>query len=268
MNANAVPHAHVKGRLRLVPVAVLLTAAAMLLGGMGADALAAPPVGKDGKIHACYRVKGKPKGALRVVASARKRCKRGERKVVWSVVGSPGQSGSTGQPGQSGSGSSGANGAAGSNEAALAAKVASLALQVEGLEGLLKGVNDGDLSGAVSTVKGLTNGDLTSAVDTVKGITNGELSGAVDTLDGITNGELSGVIDTVKDLTNTELLEAVGSLPAIDAVCEQNKELTKQLNLVQGVVGGLGLSPALEALGMLKIPTLPAPLAPFACPTS
>jgi hypothetical protein len=42
------------------------------------------PGGKNGTIQACYRVKGKPKGALRVVP-AQQRCKRGERKVVWSA---------------------------------------------------------------------------------------------------------------------------------------------------------------------------------------
>lgn len=251
MNEIAAPHASTQSRFSLGRIFLLVAAAMLLLAGLPGTA-SAGPVGKDGQINACYRVKGKPKGALRVIASAKKRCKRGERKVVWSVAGSPGQPGSTGQ-GQAGSGSAGSNGSSGSNEAALSAKVASLSLQVEGLEGLLKGVKNGDLTGAVSTVKGLTNGDLT---------------GAVDTLDGVTKGELSGVIDTVKDLTNLELTEAVGSLPAIDAVCEQNKELTKQLNLLQGAVGGLGLSPALEVLGVLKIPTLPAPLAPFACPAS
>jgi hypothetical protein len=237
MNANAVPHAHVKGRLRLVPVAVLLTAAAMLLGGMGADAIASP-VGKDGKIHACYRVKGKPKGALRVVPNARKRCRRGERKVNWSIAGFSGQAGSTGQQGQAGDGAAGSNGASGStNEALLASKIASLDLRMDSLEGVLGGV------------------------------TNEELTGMVSTLDGVTKGELNGTIDTVKDLTNLELTEAVDSLPAIDAVCEQNKKLTEQVNLLQGVIGDLGLSPALEALGLLEIPTLPTELAPFACPT-
>ena len=65
----------------------------MLLACFGAVATAAPPVGKDGQIHACYRVKGKPKGSLRVVPSAKKRCKRGERKVTWSVTGSTSQAG-------------------------------------------------------------------------------------------------------------------------------------------------------------------------------
>lgn len=199
-------------------------AAAMLLVGLCSTSFAASPVGKDGTIHACYKVKGKPKGTLRVVG-AQKRCKRGERKVIWSAAGQSGQSGAAGQTGSSGSGQQGqaeTNGTSSPNEVALKTQIASLDVKIEGLEKILGGLTNGDLLGAVSTVKGLTNTDLT---------------------------------------------ETVGSLPVINSLCDQNEKLTEQINLVSNVVKGLGLSAALEAIGLLKIPALPTALAPFACAT-
>ena len=68
-----------------------------------ATATAKPPVGKDGKIHACYRVKGKPKGALRVVKGPKARCRKGERKVAWVVAGAVGTAGAPGPQGAWGS---------------------------------------------------------------------------------------------------------------------------------------------------------------------
>lgn len=218
MNKIAVPHARVKA-----PLALLAATAILLVVPVG-TAGAAPAVGKDGKIHACYRVKGKPKGSLRVVPG-QKRCRRGERKVIWSAAGPSGQAGSTGQSGSGGTGSqgqAGSDGSPGSNEATLKTDVAALSLKVDGLEG---------------------------------------------TLDGVTNGELNGVVNTLDGLTKTELLETVDSLPVVDSLCQQNEELTEQVNLLQDVIGGLGLSPALEALGLLEIPTLPTELDPFVCPT-
>jgi hypothetical protein len=41
---------------------------------------------KDGKIHACYKTKGKGKGTLRVVRNAKVRCPRKWRKVSWYAV--------------------------------------------------------------------------------------------------------------------------------------------------------------------------------------
>jgi hypothetical protein len=201
-----------------------LAAATMLLACLAGSAAAQGPVGKDGTIHACYRVKGKPKGSLRVV-SGKARCKRGERKVVWNATGQSGQSGGAGQNGQSGGGQQGQNGTNGtssSNEAALKTQIASLNVKIDGLEETLGGLTKGDLLGAVNTVKGLTNTDLTETVD---------------------------------------------ALPLVSALCTQNEELAEQINLISGVVGGLGLSPALEALGLLVIPTLPADLPQLGCGT-
>ena len=183
---------------------VLLAALAALLACLGSTALAAP-VGKDGQIHACYRVKGKPKGALRVVRSARAHCRRGERKVAWSVVPSSqgGQGGSTGRQGDAG-----VNGSSGTpTEAALQAKVAGLTLKVEALENLLAGVGKGDLGGISSRVNGL------------EGV-----------LDGVDNEGLTHAVGAVEDVTGSELLEAVNAVPLVGEVCNQTEALTAVTN--------------------------------------
>lgn len=64
--------------------AVALVGIAML-GWHLESGSAKPRIVKDGKIHACYKVKGKPRGALRVVKGRKGRCRRGERKVSWRV---------------------------------------------------------------------------------------------------------------------------------------------------------------------------------------
>lgn len=218
MNSHAAPQVGLKARFILVALA----AATMLLAAFGGSASAAPPVGKDGTIHACYRVKGKPKGTLRVV-SVKARCKRGERKVVWNAAGQGGQSGAAGQNSSSGSGQQGqdgTNGTSSPNEVALKTQIASLNVKIDGLEKIVGGLTNGDLLGAVSTVKGLTNTDLTETVD---------------------------------------------ALPLVSSLCTQNEELAEQINLVSGVVKGLGLSSALEALGLLVIPTLPTDLPTLGC---
>jgi hypothetical protein len=228
-------------RSSVVPV-VVLTAAALLLTVFGAAALAAP-IGKDGMIHACYRVKGKPKGSLRVVRSARAHCRRGERKVAWNLVpvgGASGQSGQSGQGGASGrQGDGGAAGAPGSNEAALEAKVASLSLKVETLEDLLDGVGSGGVSGLVSRVDGM------------EGL-----------LSGVEAGDLSNAVNTLGNVTNQKLEDAVDGFPMLEKACEQTEELTERSNALLGFIGSL------DTLNLL--PTLPQNLPSFenACPGS
>jgi hypothetical protein len=134
-----------------VLAAVAMTAVLLLSAG---SASARPLVGHDGKIHACYRVKGKPRGALRVVKSRKAHCRRGERRVAWIVVTS-GPAGPTGQQGQRGTpgvdGGQGADGADGSSPSlsALEAQVATLSTRVESLEGVLAGVTNAELLEAV-----------------------------------------------------------------------------------------------------------------------
>lgn len=133
MTKNAAFRGLARSRPQLIALASL-AAGALLLTCLADRAAARGPVGRDGKIHACYRVKGKPKGALRVVRSARARCRRGERKTSWSVAGSPAAAsqGAQGQAGASGSGDG--------DEAALKAQISALALRVEALESTLRGV--------------------------------------------------------------------------------------------------------------------------------
>ncbi len=206
------------GRIALGAMALALSMFLVFAGSAGAA-----PVAKNGTVNACYRVKGKAKGAMRVVPAGKK-CRRGEKKLAWSVAGPPGASGPAGAKGAAGD--NGANGAAGSpgpsNEAALQAKIAGLTLKLEGLEGILQGVTNGDLTGAV--------------------------------------GKLSGV-------TGLQLNETVAALPVVDSLCTQASTLTSQADLLRGVVGGLGLSPALAAIGLLTIPALPTALGPFTCPS-
>jgi hypothetical protein len=282
MNKNAVTHVSLNTRFLLTPMVVLAAAATLLVGLVG-TASAAAPIGKDGTIHACYRVKGKPKGGLRVVPSAKKRCKRGERKVTWSVADSAGQAGAVGQTGAGAAsgqtGQAGATGSSSGNEAALQSKIASLALKLEGLEGVLGGISHGDLQGvlgtvkgvdnsellgAVKAVKGLTNSDLLDSVDAVKGLTNNDLLSSVDAVKGLTNGDLTGAVDAVTGLTNADLTEAVDSLPVIDELCTQSTELTKQVNAVGKGVSEISLGGLLPAGLTLKLPTLP-PLSTSAC---
>jgi len=213
---------------RLASIA-LLVSAAMLLVGLGPDASARPLVGKDGKIHACYRVKGKPRGALRAMPGARSHCRRGERKVAWTVAGAVGATGSSGSSGtQSAQGAQGSAGQAGSQ-------------------------------GTVSSTLTEQIGSLSTRIANLEG-----------TLAGIGHTDLTGMLDTLQGLDNEQLKDAVDVLPAVESLCAQSKQLAEQVNLLQGVVGGLGLEPALETIGLLEIPPLPAELKPedFGCALS
>jgi hypothetical protein len=134
----------------MVRVAItLLVMISVLL--ISAGPAAAGPVRKDGKIRACYRVKGKPKGALRLLVKG-KRCRRGERVVVWTAIASAGGSGPTaGEPGKTGQpGSPGASGSA--DVASLTAQIDALTKRVESLEAILKGITNADLVGLLDVV--------------------------------------------------------------------------------------------------------------------
>jgi hypothetical protein len=166
-------------------------------------------VGQDGQIHACYRVKGKPKGALRVVQSARAHCRRGERKATWNVGGS---AGTASQGGQGAQGQAGAGGSASDNEEALKAQVGALSLKVEALEGVLQDITNGDLTGMLATLSGVTNPELQSAIGSVPLIE--EVCGQTEELTGRSNA-LLGLLDTLDALN---VLSLPGVLPTFD-VC-------------------------------------------------
>ncbi|HEX7278475.1 MAG TPA: hypothetical protein VF255_02520 [Solirubrobacterales bacterium] len=165
-------------RFRIAALATLIATGLLLLAGLGGSAIAGP-VNKDGKIYACYKVKGKPRGAMRVLFKG-KRCKRGERRVAWVAASSSNatqQSGSTGQPG-----SVGQQGAAGEDDSELSAQVHNLNLKVEGLEAILKGVTNDDLVKAVAATPLVE--DVCGQVEELTGRSNA-LLGLLDTLDAL-----------------------------------------------------------------------------------
>jgi hypothetical protein len=120
-------------------------------------ASAAPLVGRDGKIHACYKFKGKAKGTLRVVHSAKVRCPRQWKKVAWSATVPAGAPGAQGAPGPSGE--PGAKGEIGLPGTAanvvvedLEKQVNELLTKVQSLESVLAGVNNEQLTKAIGAV--------------------------------------------------------------------------------------------------------------------
>ncbi len=60
---------------------------ALALVSLSGPAAAASLAGKDGMIHACFKAKGKGKGTLRVVRSAKAKCPRGWKKTAWNAAG-------------------------------------------------------------------------------------------------------------------------------------------------------------------------------------
>jgi hypothetical protein len=111
------------------------------LTAFGSTASAASPVAKDGKIHACYKAKGKGKGTLRLVRNGKTRCPRKWKKVAWQAsgarfstpIGAPGPTGPQGPQGERG-----APGTAGNVVVeGLESKVSELLTKVQSLESAL-----------------------------------------------------------------------------------------------------------------------------------
>lgn len=174
-------------RISLAAVAAVATLALSLaLAGV----VSAAPVGKDGKINACYRVKGKPKGALRVVKSPKARCHRGERKVAWILAGAAGAAGAAGEPGRAGSHGANGDGAV-SSSTTLEEKVLALAGRVEELEGILAGVTNKALTDAIAAVPMVETlcGEVTGLIAQTN-----QLRGSVDSLVSTLSGTLLGAI--------------------------------------------------------------------------
>jgi hypothetical protein len=121
------------------------------------SASAASLVGKGGKIHACYKAKGKGKGALRVVRNAKVRCPKKWKKVSWYAAGQAGPAGPQGGPGAAGadgqSGERGLPGTAGNVVVEdLEKQVKELLTRIQGLETVLKGITNTDLKEAIAAV--------------------------------------------------------------------------------------------------------------------
>jgi hypothetical protein len=139
-----------------------LACLAVLVASGAESAAAAGLVGKDGKLYACYRTKGKAKGAVRLV-SKRKHCRRGEKKVAWNATGVAGENGQGGSNGESGAG--GELGLAG-----LETRVEKLLGRTESLEDKLKGITNTDLTGLLSKLNGVSATQLQEAVKAVANV--------------------------------------------------------------------------------------------------
>jgi hypothetical protein len=172
-----------------------LAAAIALCLLVAAPASGAQLIGKDGKVYACYKTKGKSKGSVRLVAKKAK-CHKGEKKASWNAVGQSGAAGETGSGGNAGEGGApGANGAA-----ALEKQVSTLSSKVSALEGVLKGI---------------TNGDLTALLGKLQGISGAQLQ------------------EAVKSVANVNALTG-----QVGALCTQASALTGQANALRGVLAG------------------------------
>lgn len=217
MKNKAAPQELIVRGARVAVIATFVALLASLSIVAAAGAKRHPLVGGDGKIHACYRVKGKPKGMVRVVRSRSHRCRRGERRLAWSVVAAGGQAG---QAGANGQGSQTAVTTT-SKDAALETKVAGLSLQVEQLEGLVKGLT-GEMSGLEGLLDGIEPGDLGGVLNRVDGLEG--------VLEGVDNEGLTHAVGAVEDVTGAELLEAVNAVPLVGEVCAQTEALTAVTN--------------------------------------
>jgi hypothetical protein len=149
------------GTLVLALLAAAALCAAVIVGAAGAAKL----VGKDGRVYACYKAKGKSKGAVHLVAKNGK-CHKGEKKVSWSVAGPSGSSGENGSNGEGGANGEGGNGGEKGVNATqgLEKQVQSLTSKVTQLESVLKGINPGDLTGALGKLQGVSGTGLQEAV--------------------------------------------------------------------------------------------------------
>jgi hypothetical protein len=202
-------HAALTGRapsIRLTTVAVLTAlAVVLLLTWTNASASARSIVAKDGRIHACYKVKGKAKGTLRVVRSAKARCPRGWKKTAWNAGGAPGAAGENGGNGAGEPGSAGGNGASGT--AGTNAKVSSLESQVTELLTKLKSLE--------SVLAGITNAQLKEAIGNVPVVAT--LCAEAKKLNEQSNGlgTALGAVNTILDpLTLLPLPTVPAALPA------------------------------------------------------
>jgi hypothetical protein len=136
--------------------------AALLTTGMVGTAAAAGLLGKDGKVYACYRTKGKAKGTVRLVAK-RKHCRKGEKKISWNATGPAGEGGQGGSNAEPGLG--GETGVAG-----LEGRIEKITDRVETLESKLKGITNATLNEVVSKLQGVSGAQLQEAVKSVANV--------------------------------------------------------------------------------------------------
>ena len=156
---------------RIGTIALALLAAAALCAAVIVGGASGALVGKNGRVYACYKAKGKRKGAVRLVAKKAK-CHKGEKKVSWGVSGPSGEGGENGQNGENGvGGEGGAGGEKGLSTQGLEKQVQSLTSKLTSLESVLKGISPGDLTGMLSKLQGISPTQLQEAVASVTKVT-------------------------------------------------------------------------------------------------
>jgi hypothetical protein len=147
-------------RNRHSTLGLVLLASALSLALLAQPAAATRIVAKDGKIHACMKVRGKGKGTLRVVRNRKVKCPHRWHKVAWYAAGVQGPAGAAGQAGAPGAageqGPRGEAGLPGRNENVvvneLEDKVTELLTRVEALEAILQGVTNQQLQEAIASI--------------------------------------------------------------------------------------------------------------------
>jgi hypothetical protein len=183
--------------MRLAGFASILVLVCVFCTQAGANAASTQHFGKNGVVYACYKAKGKNRGALRVVgrpAACRKL--RGWRRMSWHsdgsarATGDTGGSGTAGAPGapvagQRGSagpaGTEGSQGAPGEVEKSLIETVQTQTTQIQGLSEEVTNLT-GELTSLEATVQS-TCAQLTALTDQsdelVEGVAGISLSGVV-----------------------------------------------------------------------------------------
>jgi hypothetical protein len=136
------------------PVLLALLGALAALVLTSDSASGASLVAKDGKIHACYKTKGKGKGTLRVVRNAKVKCPKKWKKTSWYAQAPAGPAAAVGPAGPTGpQGEKGLPGTAGNVVVeGLEGKVTELLEKVESLEAILKGVTNAELKEAIANI--------------------------------------------------------------------------------------------------------------------
>lgn len=187
--------------IKRVGTAIAAAATLVALTAATGSATASSPIGRDGVVHACYVVKGKKKGTIRVVpraASCKKR--NGQRAITWSMGGPDGTKGAVGPQGTSSApGSDGAGGASG------VAGVAGPAGQVE--KSVLETIQ------TQSTVINELTKEVTALETSLVGVED-TLKGACTQLTDVTKqtGLVEGVVE---NLSLTGVLGGLLNIPAL-----------------------------------------------------
>jgi hypothetical protein len=192
------------GRRAISTAAVLLALVALALAARPA---AAAPIGSDGVVHACYKAKGKPKGAVRVVKPGKAcKTKKGEKAIAWTVFGSPGTSGSTGS-----TGTPGTTAATQKDLLALLGLIQQQAALIDSLTGQL-GALGLDIDSLQQILNGVTNGELQSVIASLPLV--GDLC---DQLSAVTN-QANALRTVISGLGLNGALTLIGGLLQIPAL--------------------------------------------------